>query len=194
MLEKYPYEFPVINTTYDSIFALSLRFRNLVFHNSDAQEVCRLRFFAHTYVAAQENKFMCSKEYSYLGRERVEILGRARPKKTNLQIDGSQIIGRLDYRLTSTCGILHLQACEFTLNVCYQHADKFKCLFMKTKSQVCSYSGTKVSRRFCEKSCHLKKKRGVRLAFEKRQNRKLFQEMTSVDSNGCSEDCPCLQC
>jgi hypothetical protein len=149
MFEKYPYEFPVINTKYESNCALSLRFRNLVFHNSGAQEVCSLWFFAHTHFAAQENKFICSKEY--LGRERVEKLGRARPKKTYLQRDGSQIIRRLDHRPTSTCGILHLQACEFTLNVCYQNADKFTCLFMDTKSQVCSHCGTKFSWRFCKK-------------------------------------------
>ena len=49
MLEKYPYEFPVINTKYDSNCALSLRFRKLVFHDSGAQEVCSLRFFVFNY-------------------------------------------------------------------------------------------------------------------------------------------------
>jgi hypothetical protein len=53
-----------------------------------------------THVAAQENKLIFFKEY--LGRERVEKLGRARPMKTYLQRDGSQIILRLDYRPTST--------------------------------------------------------------------------------------------
>jgi len=43
MLEKYSYKFPVINTNYDNNCTLSLRFRNLVFHNSGAQEVCSLR-------------------------------------------------------------------------------------------------------------------------------------------------------
>jgi len=114
MLEIYPYGFPVINTSYDSNCVLSLCFRNLVIHNSGTQQVCSLRFFAHTHVAAQEHKIICSREY--LGREMVEKLGRPQPKKTNLQRNGSQIIRRLDYRPTSTCGILHLQACEFTLN------------------------------------------------------------------------------
>jgi hypothetical protein len=90
MLEKYSYKFPVVNTNYDNNCTLSLRFRNLVFHNSGAQEVCSLRFFAHTHVAAQENEFICSKEYKeYLGRVRFEKLGRARPKKAYLQRDGN---------------------------------------------------------------------------------------------------------
>ena len=87
MLEKYPYEYHVINTSYDSNCALSLRFWNLVFHNSGAQEVCNLRFFAHAHLGAQKNKFICSK--GYLGTERIEKLGHARPKKTYLHRDGS---------------------------------------------------------------------------------------------------------
>ena len=124
MLEKYPYGFPVIrvNTDCNSNCALSLRFRNLVFHMCPGclqptifRSHTHTHIHAHTHVAVQELKIICSKEY--LVRERFEKLGRARTKKTNLQRGGSQIIRLLDYRSISTCCFLHLQACKFTINL-----------------------------------------------------------------------------
>jgi len=66
---------------------------------------------------------------------------------------------------------------------------------MKTKAKFAYIPAQRFLDAFAKKSCQLqKKKRKDRSVFEKLQNRKLFQEMTSLDSIGCSENYPSLHC